>query len=84
MNETEDKLIKCFRAVFPGLSENEIRQASPHTVAVWDSVATLNILVLVQEEFGVEFGETDLECLTSFQEILGFLSSANGAAPIEP
>jgi acyl carrier protein len=80
VNDTEARLIKCFSAVFPGLGENEIRHASPYTVAAWDSVATLNLLLLVGEEFGVEFGETELERLATFQEILDFVSSTSAAS----
>ena len=83
MNDTEARLIRCFSAVFPGLGETEIRQASPYTVAAWDSVATLNLLLLVAEEFRVEFDENALEHLTTFQEILDFLGAKDRAASTE-
>lgn len=83
MNDTEARLLKCFIAVFPGLSENEIRHASPYTVPAWDSIATLNLLALLGEEFGVEFEEGDLEHLTTFQEILNFLSATRRASSPE-
>lgn len=75
MDDIEARLVKCFAAVFPGLSESEIRNASVHSVEKWDSVATLNVLVVVQEEFGVEFDPEELEHLSSFEEILNQLSA---------
>jgi acyl carrier protein len=68
------RLVKCFSAVFPALTENEIHNASPYTVGTWDSVATVTLLLVVQEEFGVAFDAEELDRLTSFKEILDYLS----------
>jgi acyl carrier protein len=75
MDDLQTRLIKCFAAVFPDLGEDQIRKASPYAVTTWDSVATLNLLMVIQEEFGVEFNPEDIERLTSYEEILDCLTA---------
>jgi len=69
MDETRSRLLRCFSAVFPGSSESELEAASLGDVEGWDSVATITLLSLVEEEFGVEFEPQDLERQTSFARI---------------
>jgi acyl carrier protein len=52
MNNVETRLARCFAAVFPKLSPERIRAATPETVAEWDSVATVTLLTVIEEEFG--------------------------------
>jgi acyl carrier protein len=73
MAETRSRLLRCFAAVFPGLSEPELAGASLGDVEGWDSVATITLLSLVEEEFGVAFEPQDLERQTSFARILEHL-----------
>lgn len=74
------RLVKCFSAVFPALSENEIQTASPYSVATWDSVATVTLLEVIEEEFEVTFDADELDRLTSFKEILDYLSRNRNVA----
>lgn len=53
MTNTRDRLIRCFAASFPNLSHDEIVHASPASVASWDSLATVTLFALAEEEFGV-------------------------------
>jgi acyl carrier protein len=73
MDETQTRLLRCFGAVFPGLNETELGSASLGQVEGWDSVATITLLSLVEEEFGVEFQPEDLARQTSFERILDHL-----------
>ncbi|MGH9446150.1 MAG: acyl carrier protein [Terriglobia bacterium] len=75
MDDTQTRLVRCFAAVFPELSEDQIRKASPYAVSAWDSVATLNLLTVIQEEFGIEFSMEDIDRLSSFEEILDCLTA---------
>jgi acyl carrier protein len=83
MLETRSRLIKCFKAVFPALSEAEILLASFTSVADWDSVAAINLLTLVEEEFGIEVPAEDIENLISFALILHYLDETYVAAGTE-
>ena len=52
MPEIRERLIHCFQAVFPDLSESEAAHATAQGVAGWDSVATVTLTAVVEEEFG--------------------------------
>lgn len=73
MTDTRDRLIKCFAAVFPDLSPEEIVRASPASVGAWDSVASITLLSVLEEEFNVQIDPEDLEQLISFDLILDYL-----------
>jgi acyl carrier protein len=75
MDELEPRLVQCFSALFPDLSESDIPRADVSTVAGWDSVAVVTLLSLLEEEFNVTVDPMDVEKLTSFQSTLGYLRS---------
>ena len=75
MKDKEQKLIACFRAVFPRLSEEQIRNASTSTTAEWDSVAMVTLLNLVAEEFGMDVNWERIEELQSFPALLAMVES---------
>ncbi len=68
MNEDE-KLIRCFQAVFPGLSPDEIRGASADTLQAWDSVTMINLLNVISEEFQTETDWEAVDKLTSYDAV---------------
>ncbi len=53
MSDVDARLQKCFSAVFPDLPPDIIPGATPSSVKTWDSVATVTLLAVVEEEFGV-------------------------------
>jgi acyl carrier protein len=78
MSETRKRLVRCFQAVFPGLTENEALRADTSRVGSWDSVATVTLAAVVEEEFEVQFDPEEIETLTSFSAILEHIVSRNG------
>ena len=78
MSDTRERLICCFQAVFPDLSESEAEHATAQRVGAWDSVATVTLAAVVEEEFGIQLQPDDIETLTSFD---AFLRVVNGAKP---
>ena len=70
----EERLIKCFAAVFPELDEQQIRSATPTSVSSWDSVATITLMSVIEEEFGIEVDSDHLEQLLSFDSALAYVS----------
>jgi acyl carrier protein len=76
MNDYEGRLLKCFDAVFPGLSEVELRAASTTNLDTWDSIAGVTLITLIEEEFGVELEAEDLERLVSFESVLSYVKQA--------
>jgi acyl carrier protein len=73
MDELEERLAACFSSVLPDLGPDEIRNASATTVASWDSVATVTLLAVVEEEFGISISDEDPSRFDSFSNILSYL-----------
>lgn len=75
MDDLRQRLTECFLVVFPALSPGEIPYASPASVGSWDSLATISLVTVVEEEFGIQFPPGDLELLGSFELMLDYLES---------
>jgi acyl carrier protein len=73
MDEMEKRLAACFSAVLPELTTEEIPQASATSVKSWDSVATITLMAVVEEEFGISIDVEDPAQFDSYQQILGYL-----------
>jgi acyl carrier protein len=74
MDESRARLMRCFAAVFPELSPEEIGAATPEGVPAWDSIANVTLLAAIEEEFDVTIDANDLERLTSFRAVLDYLT----------
>jgi acyl carrier protein len=70
MNSVEDRLVQCFSVVFPNLTEPEIRRASSSGVATWNSLATVHLVALTEDEFQIQFSAEDVAALASFDLLL--------------
>lgn len=79
MNDIEARLQGCFSIVFPALAADQIRAASTQTVAEWNSITTISLANVIEEEFGAidleDFAELD-----SFGSIAEYLTSKTRAA----
>ncbi len=73
MDNLEHRLVRCFSSVFPDLNENQIRNASVDSVPGWHSLASVTLISVVQEEFGVYVGLTDLPNLVSFSAVQNYV-----------
>jgi acyl carrier protein len=73
MDEMERRLAACFSAVLPELAPEQIGQASSTSVESWDSVATVTLLAVVEEEFGISIDDVDPARFNSFKDILTYL-----------
>ena len=77
MTDTERRLIRCVRAVFPELqSDDETLRASESSVAAWDSLGTVVLAAAVEEEFEIEVNPEHLERLRSFDSYVRLLGDA--------
>ena len=61
----EQRLKEIISAVLGCPVENVGDDASPDTLSNWDSLRHMNIVLAIEEEFGVHFGEQRLLELTS-------------------
>ena len=73
MDNLEHRLVRCFSSVFPDLDEEQIRSASVDSVPAWHSLASITLISVVQEEFGVEVGLMDLPNLVSFAAVQNYV-----------
>lgn len=73
MSEDERKLLNCFASVFPGLSNEEICGASADLSGQWDSLTTVTLVALVEEEFDIEIQSEFLSTLNSYQAFREFI-----------
>lgn len=70
----EQRLVGCFALAFPELSPDEIRRASMASVASWDSVAAINLVTVIEEEFGIELALEEIGEMASFRTVLDILT----------
>jgi acyl carrier protein len=73
MSENENRLIRCFESVFPDLTPDEIRLTSAESIGGWDSLSTVRLAAVIQEEFRVDIGPEVLPDLDSFEAFRTYL-----------
>lgn len=79
MDETSQRLVRCFTAVFPNLQESEAHLASVASVASWDSTAAIMLANVIEEEFHFPVDYEKLPDLLSFDLILSYLKEQNNS-----
>jgi acyl carrier protein len=77
MNRLNDRLIRCFSAVFPRLAIEDIPAARIESVAEWDSLAALKLVAVLEEEFGLQIDLQDLQELNSYKAVEQYLLKRN-------
>ena len=80
MSEQPEKLVRCFRAVFPDLAPDEVLLASVQTVPQWDSLATVTLVALMQREFNLEIDPLDVVDCDSFESMRAYLRERGALA----
>jgi acyl carrier protein len=80
MDNTEERLVKVFETVFPDLTVDQIHAATQSTVASWDSVAAINLMNVMEEEFAIEIDFDRAAELSTFSEILGYVKETVAAS----
>jgi acyl carrier protein len=73
MDNFRERLTSCFAAVFPDLAPDEVPLASMASIGKWDSLATITLLTVIEEEFDLQIPADDLEQFVSFDLILDYL-----------
>ena len=79
MDSLQARLIQCFSAVFPQLSDEQIVNADQQSLSEWDSLKTVMLWHLLQEEFQVNIEPEEAEHLISFSDISRLLGHRLGA-----
>ena len=79
MLQTRDRLIKCFRMVFPKVSEDHVPRASLVETPTWDSLASVTLIAAIEGEFAMEIPLGDYEQMSSFESIYVYLKQREGS-----
>lgn len=74
MSDVETRVVRCFAAVFPDLDPLAVQTARRDTLADWDSLASVTLVRVIEEEFGIRIRLLDLDELNGFQDFLAYLS----------
>ena len=73
MDNARARLAKCFLAVFPDLKPEEVGNATTANVKNWDSVASVTLFTVMEEEFGLNLDVDVLDEFSSFERILAHI-----------
>lgn len=74
--QVDERLRACFEEVFPDLASEQIETAVRAEMPEWDSLATLTLLTVVEEEFGVQFDEEAIAKFVSFPSVRSLVEQA--------
>jgi acyl carrier protein len=66
-DQLTERVRNCFRAVFPDLSDEQIENAVRAETEEWDSLASLELLTVIEEEFGIQLSDEVVEGLDTFE-----------------
>jgi acyl carrier protein len=73
MDKITPRLLNCFQTVFPGMPDATITAATQDSTPAWDSLATINLVAVIEDEFGLQMDYERIEKLNSFQLIDSYL-----------
>ena len=74
----QKRLSRIFNKAFPDLDPAAAPAATMETVAGWDSVATLTLFMLCEEDFGIKIGYDRIAETKSFADLFKLLEGKLG------
>jgi len=74
----KEKLLDSFSLAFPDLDRAAIPTATMESVPAWDSLATVNLITIVEENFGIAVPIDVLPSLHSFSDYVNYIEQQNG------
>ena len=69
-DEHVERLIGCFKQVFPAINPVDIPAATQEGTLAWDSIAQVTLFSLIGEEFGMDLDFEEFADATSFAAVL--------------
>lgn len=70
----KERVFQTVSQIF-GIPLEEIdEQSSPETIGSWDSLKHMNLVLALEEEFGVKFTDEEIMSMVSVELILGTLN----------
>lgn len=77
----DNKLRTIVSQILGVVPESLTDQSSPDTIHGWDSVKTMDLVLAIEEEFGVRLSDDQIESLLSFKLIKLALAEATKVRP---
>ncbi|TWB56660.1 acyl carrier protein [Nitrospirillum viridazoti] len=74
-NEVLDAITPVFRDIFSDDTLTLTLQTTAKDVAGWDSFAQINILIGIEELFGVKFRSREIDKLANVGDLVGLIQS---------
>ena len=75
MNDIRGSLRECFQAAFPAVPLSSLETLRAERDPVWDSLATLTLVTMVEEQFGVSIPTDKIPQLLSFDAMADYLET---------
>ena len=79
MTDVQKLLRECFQTTFPAVPASSLETLAPDRDPAWDSLATLTLVMLVEERFGIRIPTDEIPHLLSFQARAEYLERARAA-----
>ena len=73
--DIKSRLESLFGKVIQGVAAESISELERVDTEEWDSLAHLNLVISLEEEFGVSINPDQAAAITSFEEIYKFVES---------
>jgi len=77
---TFDEVRQIASDIFGVPAELITMESSPQTIENWDSMQHLNLVVALEERFGVQFDPEDIEQMTSVGAVAALVEKLQSAA----
>ena len=81
LDDRDDLLMRCFVAAFPSATRDEIKNAKTFdSIPGWDSLRMVNLLAVLDDEFGVQIHRPEALELEPFDAVKRYLSQQGQTA----
>lgn len=74
MKPLSEKVKEILSSVFEISVQNINEDFCQNDTASWDSIKHLNLIIILEEEFGIQINDNIIPELTSYSQILNFIS----------
>jgi acyl carrier protein len=78
---TNEELIRWLAAVFEEPPANLTAKTQREQIAGWDSLGMLTLMAELDEQFGIQLTEKDIESLNSVADVLAIINSRAANRP---
>ena len=73
MDDLTTRLATCFALVFPDTPREDIVNLSADSSPAWDSVASITLVNVIEEEFGFEMDLEEITELDTFAKVRDYV-----------